>query len=73
MVFKVDVLKEFYKEVYKCVFMKFNWVLKEYKKDINRFLIGILIRLVSKFYCLMKDFNEFMYIIYCYKKWIVRK
>jgi transposase-like protein len=35
MVFKVDVLKEFYKEVYKCVFTKPNRVSKEYKKDIN--------------------------------------
>lgn len=68
MVFKVDVLKEFYKEVYKRVSTKSNRVSKEYKKDINRFLTGIPIRLMSKPYRLMKDFNEFMHTIHRYKK-----
>ncbi|KRF56614.1 hypothetical protein [Priestia megaterium] len=73
MVFKVDVLKEFYKEVYKRVFTKPNRVSKEYRKDINRFLTGIPIRLVSKPYRLMKDFNESMHTIHRYKKRTARK
>lgn len=68
MVFQVDVLKEFYKEVYKRVSTKPNRVSKKYKKDINKFLIGVPIRLVSKPYRLIKDFNESMRTIHRYKK-----
>ncbi len=68
MVFQVDVLKEFYKEVYKRVSTKPNRVSKKYKKDINKFLIGVPIRLVSKPYRLIKDFNESLHTIHRYKK-----
>ncbi|GAB1761849.1 hypothetical protein PMEGAS70_38560 [Priestia megaterium] len=68
MVFQVDVYKEFYKEVYKRVSTKPNRVSKKYKKDINKFLIGVPIRLVSKPYRLIKDFNESMRTIHRYKK-----
>lgn len=68
MVFQGDVLKEFYKEVYKRVSTKPNRVSKKYIKDINKFLIGVPIRLVSKPYRLIKDFNESMRTIHRYKK-----
>jgi hypothetical protein len=68
MVFKVDVLKEFYKEVYKRISTKPNRISKEYKKDTTSFLTEIPTRLVSKPYRLMKDFNESMHTIYRYKK-----
>lgn len=68
MVFQVDVLKEFYKEVYKRVSTKPNRVSKKYKKDINKFLIKVPIRLVSKPYRLIKDLNESMHTVHRYKK-----
>jgi hypothetical protein len=64
---KVDIMKEFYKEVYERVCTKPSRITKEYKQDLSHFLSRLPIRVVSKPYRLMRDLNETRKIIQQYR------
>ncbi len=65
---KVDIMKEFYKEIYERVSTKPSRITSEYKKDLSSFLSKLPIRIASKPYRLMHDLNESRKIIRKYKK-----
>jgi hypothetical protein len=65
---KVDIMKEFYKEIYERVSTKPSRITQEYKKDLSVFLYRLPIRVVSKPYRLMRDLNESRKIIKKHRK-----
>lgn len=65
---QLDVMKEFYKEIYKRVSTKPSRITEEYKKDLSKFLHRLPYRVLSKPYRLMRDLNESRKIIVQYRK-----
>ena len=65
---KVDIMKEFYKEIYERVCTKPSRITQEYKEDLSHFLSRLPFRVVSKPYRLMRDLNESRKIILQYRK-----
>ncbi len=67
---QVDIMKEFYKEIYERVFTKPSRITQEYRQDLSHFLSRLPFRVASKPYRLMRDLNESRKIIqqYCNKK-----
>jgi hypothetical protein len=64
---KLDIMKEFYKEIYERVSTKPSRISKEYKQDLSHFLSRLPMRVISKPYRLMRDLNESRKIINHYK------
>lgn len=65
---KVDVMKEFYKEIYKRISTKPSRITEEYKQDLSKFLHRLPFRVISKPYRLMRDLNESRKIIKQYRE-----
>ncbi|MGE8203735.1 bh protein [Heyndrickxia sp. NPDC080065] len=65
---KVDVMKEFFKEIYKRVSTKPSRITEEYNQDLSKFLQRLPYRVISKPYRLMRDLNESRKIINQYRK-----
>jgi hypothetical protein len=65
---RLDIMKEFYKEIYERVSTKPSRLTSEYKRDLSNFLSKLPIRVVSKPYRLMRDLNESRKVIKGYKK-----
>ncbi|MBD1383501.1 bh protein [Metabacillus arenae] len=65
---KVDIMKEFYKEIYERVSTKPSRITQEYKKDLNMFLSRLPIRVVSKPYRLIRELKESRKVIRQYRK-----
>ncbi|MDP4083779.1 MAG: bh protein [Bacillota bacterium] len=64
---KVDILKEFFKEMYERLLTKPSRITQEYKEDLNKFLKHLPIRLASKPYRLLRDLNQSRKIIKNFK------
>lgn len=64
---RVDLSKEFYKEVYERVSTKPTRITKEYQEDLNHFLFTLPVRVVSKPYRLIKDVKASQRIIRNYR------
>ncbi|MBU8640516.1 MULTISPECIES: bh protein [Bacillus] len=65
---QVDIMKEFYKEVYEKIATKPKRVTQEYKANLNGFISRLPIRVLSKPYRLMRYLNESYKVIKQYKK-----
>jgi hypothetical protein len=65
---RVDVMKEFYKEVYERISTKPSRITHEYKEDLSRFLSSLPTRVISKPYRLMRYLNETRKVIKQYRK-----
>ena len=66
--FKVDIMKELYKEVYDRIATKPSRITEEYKQDLDEFLGKIPIRVISKPYRLIRYLNQSYKTIKRYKK-----
>ncbi|HWO78208.1 MAG TPA: bh protein [Bacillus sp. (in: firmicutes)] len=64
---QVDIMKEFYKEIYERIFTKPSRITKEYKEDLSYFLTRLPFRVASKPYRLIRDLNESRKIIKQYR------
>lgn len=64
---KVDIMKEFYKELYEHISTKPTRLSEEYKQDLSKFLSRLPIRIISKPYRLIRYLNESRKIIKKYK------
>lgn len=64
---RLDVNKEFYREVYDRISTKPNRITQEYKEDLSHLLFTLPFRTVSKPYRLLKDVNDSRKIIKEYK------
>lgn len=65
---KVDIMKEFYKELYEHISSKPSRMTEEYKKDLSRFLARLPIRVLSKPYRFMRYLNESRKVMKYYRK-----
>ncbi|RAS86396.1 bh protein [Priestia endophytica] len=65
---RVDIMKEFYKEVYSRISTKPSRITKEYKEDLSGFLYKVPIRMISKPYRIMNDLNESRKVIRRFKR-----
>ena len=66
--FKVDIMKELYKEVYDRISTKPSRITEEYKQGLDEFLAKIPIRVISKPYRLIRYLNQSYKTIKQYKK-----
>ncbi|MCP8970661.1 bh protein [Ectobacillus ponti] len=66
--FKIDIMKEFYKEVYNKISRKPSKITQEYKQDLNHFLTSIPLRVVSKPFRFIRYLEETHKVIKRYKK-----
>ncbi|MFZ4450364.1 bh protein [Salibacterium aidingense] len=64
----VDIMNEFYGEIYKRIATKPSRITKEYREDLSHFFFSLPIRIISKPYRLIKDMNETQKVIRRYKK-----
>ncbi|RAS80774.1 bh protein [Priestia endophytica] len=55
---KIDIMKEFYKEIYERISTKPARITQEYKQDLNKFLLKLPARAISKPYRLIRDLNN---------------
>lgn len=65
---ELDIMKEFYKEIYQRISTKPSRITQEYKQDLNHFLLSIPKRVISKPYRLMKYLNSTRKFIKKHKK-----
>jgi hypothetical protein len=65
---KVDIMKEFYKEVYEQISTKPSRITLEYKRGLSSFLSRLPKRVASKPYRLMRYLNESRKVIKQYRK-----
>lgn len=55
---KVDLMEEFWYELYQRIVNKPKEITKEYKQDLSKFLFSLPIRITSKPYRLLKELKE---------------
>jgi len=55
---KIDIVKEFYKEVYERISTKPSRITHEYRQNLNKFLLRLPARAISKPYRLIRDLND---------------
>ncbi|GGL57157.1 bh protein [Sporolactobacillus putidus] len=65
---EIDVVKEFYKELYKKISTKPARITNEYRQDLSIFLRKLPFRVISKPYRVMKELNESRKIIEQYRQ-----
>ncbi|MBD1381740.1 bh protein [Metabacillus arenae] len=65
---KVDIMKEFYKELYERISTKPSRITHEYKRGLISFLSKLPMRAASKPYRLMSDLNQSRKVIRQFKK-----
>lgn len=64
---KMDLKKEFYKEVYERISTKPTRMTKEYREDLSHLLLSLPFRAIRKPYRLLKDVNSSRKVIKKYK------
>jgi transcription elongation factor Elf1 len=65
---KVDLLKEFYQEVYEKIVNKPVKITEEYRKDLSKFLLSLPIRIIKKPYSLYKYIKQTRSVMKTYKE-----
>ncbi|WP_416144174.1 bh protein [Planococcus koreensis] len=64
---KLDLKKEFYKEIYERISTKPTRITKEYKEDLSHLLLSLPVRAIRKPYQLLKDVNSSRKVMQTYK------
>ena len=64
---KMDLKKEFYKEIYERISTKPTRMTEEYRKDLSHLLLSLPVRAIRKPYRLLKDVNSSRKVINTYK------
>ena len=64
---KVDLKKEFYKEIYERIATKPTRMTEEYRKDLSHLLLSLPVRAIKKPYRVLKDVNSSRKVIKTYK------
>ncbi|WP_394237736.1 bh protein [Niallia oryzisoli] len=65
---ELNIIKEFYKELYNRISTKPSRITQEYKQDLNHFILSIPKRVIRKPYSAVKYINSSRKIIKNYKK-----
>ncbi|MCE4051617.1 MULTISPECIES: bh protein [Bacillaceae] len=65
---KVNIMREFYKELFEHIATKPSRITEEYKQDLSRFIARLPIRVISKPYRFMRYLNESRKVMKYYKK-----
>ncbi|MDD9148915.1 MULTISPECIES: bh protein [unclassified Sporolactobacillus] len=65
---EIDVVKEFYKELYQKIATKPTRITQEYRQDLSAFLRKLPFRVISKPYRVIKELNESRKIIEQYRQ-----
>lgn len=64
---EIDIVKEFYKEMYDKIATKPERIIEDYEKNPKKFIVNFPFRMVSKPYRVLKDLNHSRKIIDQYK------